>query len=69
MTQPEAIETIKAVCDEMSRASMRLNPAIRSVADAELQAALLKATYQLTIDLEVVKKLVRKKAGESQPLT
>jgi hypothetical protein len=68
MTPQEAAEEIKSTCDEMSKSTLKLNPAIRALDNEELQNSLLQAVYKLTVDLETVKKTLRK-GGSSQPLT
>ncbi|MGB0583389.1 MAG: hypothetical protein ACPGVU_27215 [Limisphaerales bacterium] len=66
MTSAEAEETIKSTCDDISKETLKLTPAIRALEDEELRGKLLEASYKLTIDLEVIKKALRKKGG-SQP--
>ncbi len=67
MTPEEAAASIKETCDEISKLTLRLNPAIRAIDKTELRDELLQSVYKLTIDLEVVKKILRKKADEPQP--
>lgn len=70
MTPAEAADSIKQTCDEMSKATLKLTPAIRALGNQAMQDDLLKATYELTKSLEVVKKIVRKSAtGTATPLT
>ncbi|MEY4199657.1 MAG: hypothetical protein RLZZ265_1397 [Verrucomicrobiota bacterium] len=70
MTPAEAAESIKQTCDEMSKATLKLAPAIRALGNPAAQDELLKASYELTKSLEVVKKIVRKAAtGSATPLT
>ena len=61
MTPEEAAEKIKTICDEMSKATLQFNPAIRALDDEALRGELLQAVFQLTTDLEKVKKLLRGK--------
>ena len=51
---------------EISKETLKLNPAIRSLGNEELQNELLQAVFKLTTDLEVIKKALRKKGGEKQ---
>ena len=66
----EAADSIKQTCDEMSKATLKLQPAIRALGNQAAQEELLKATYELTKNLEMVKKIVRKSlTGTATPLT
>ena len=70
MTPTEAADSIKQTCDEMSRATLKLQPAIRALGNPAAQDELLKATFELTKNLETVKKLVRKaQSGAGTALT
>ncbi|NBV22413.1 MAG: hypothetical protein EBS05_10920 [Proteobacteria bacterium] len=70
MTPTEAAESIKQTCDEISKATLKLQPAIRALGNPAAQDDLLKATYELTKNLETVKKIVRKSlTGTATPLT
>jgi hypothetical protein len=49
---------------------MKLTPAVNGVADPAMKGELLKAAYELTKAVEVVKKLARKaETSEATPLT
>jgi len=70
MTPTEAADAIKQTCDEISKATLKLQPAIRALGNSAAQDELLKATYELTKNLESVKKIVRKSlTGTTTPLT
>ncbi|MBI5800469.1 MAG: hypothetical protein HZA92_07035 [Verrucomicrobia bacterium] len=70
MTPTEAADSIKQTCDEISKATLKLQPAIRALNNQSAQDELLKATYELTKNLETVKKIVRKSlTGTTTPLT
>ena len=70
MTPTEAADSIKQTCDEMSKSTLKLQPAIRALGNPAAQDELLKATYELTKNLETVKKIVRKSlTGTATPLT
>ena len=60
MTRPEASEKIKASCKAIALEMMDLNPAITYLDDQETQEALFEASYELTKQLEVIKKRVIK---------
>lgn len=68
MTPEEAVEKIKSTCDEMSKATLQLNPAIRALDNEALRDELLQTVYKLTIDLETIKKVLRKKGGNDRQL-
>lgn len=70
MTPTEAADSIKQTCDYISKATLMLQPAIRALGNQAAQDELLKATYELTKNLETVKKIVRKSlTGTTTPLT
>jgi len=70
MNPAEAADAIKQTCDEMSKATLKLQPAIRALVNPAAQDELLKATFELTKSPETVKKIVRKAAtGSGTPLT
>ena len=60
MNQEEASEKIKDHCKTIALEMMDLNPAITYLDDQETQEALFEATYELTKQLEVIKKRVIK---------
>lgn len=66
MNRAEAIETIKACCNTISAELTRLTPVVGHLGNKPTQDELLKALFQLTKDLEMVKKLARK--AENAPL-
>jgi len=67
MTPEEAEEAIKNTCNDISKETLKLNPAIRSLGDEALQNQLIEAVFKLTTDLEVIKKALRKKNAGQQP--
>ena len=56
MTQEEAIAKIEAACKVISLEMMKVTPAARNLEDEQTTADIVKASYQLTIELEVIKK-------------
>ena len=60
MNRSEANEKIKGCCKGIALEMMELNPAIASLDDSETQEALFEASYELTKQLEVIKKRVIK---------
>ena len=60
MDQPEASKKIKECCKTIALEMMELNPAIASLDEQEAQEALLEASYELTKQLEIIKKRVIK---------
>ena len=70
MTNAEAIEAIKKTCGTISAEMMKLTPAVNGVTDLAAKGEMLKAVYELTKSVEVVKKLARKaETSETTPLT
>ncbi|MFT4691394.1 MAG: hypothetical protein ACKVHO_13455 [Verrucomicrobiia bacterium] len=68
MTSQEAVEEIKNTCDEMSKSTLKLNPAIRALDNEDLKNELIQAVYKLTVDLETVKKTLRRKGRDGKQL-
>ena len=58
MDRVEASEKIKTHCKTIALEMMELNPAITSLDDSETQEALFEASYELTKQLEIIKKRV-----------
>ncbi len=56
MDKAAAIEQIRDVCNAVSRELMRLHPAVPPLADKEAQDEIYKTVYELTKNLEIVKK-------------
>ena len=56
MTQDEAIAKIEAACKVIALEMMKVTPAARNLEDEQTTADIVKASYQLTIELEVIKK-------------
>lgn len=60
MDRAEASEKIKTHCKTIALEMMDLNPAITHLDDQETQEALFEASYELTKQLEIIKKRVIK---------
>ena len=60
MDRSKASEKIKESCKTIALEMMELNPAIASLDDSETQEALFEASYELTKQLEIIKKRVIK---------
>ncbi|MDC0276460.1 hypothetical protein OAL00_05965 [Verrucomicrobiales bacterium] len=56
MTQNEAIAKIEAACKVISLEMMKVTPTSRHLDDEATTAAVVEASYKLTIELEVIKK-------------
>lgn len=63
MTREEAIEKIEGACKVIALEMMKVTPAARHLGDEETTADVVKAAYQLTIELEVIKKKLIKLKG------
>ncbi|MDF2375635.1 MAG: hypothetical protein P1U81_05300 [Verrucomicrobiales bacterium] len=63
MTRDEAIQKIEAACKVIALEMMKVTPAARQLGDEETTADVVKASYQLTIELEVIKKKLIKLKG------
>ena len=60
MDRAEASEKIKDHCKTIALEMMDLNPTITHLDDEETQEALFEASYELTKQLEIIKKRVIK---------
>lgn len=56
MNREEAIEKIENACKTIALEMMKVTPAARNLGDEATTADIVKASYQLTIELEVIKK-------------
>ncbi len=63
MTREEAISKIEGACKIIALEMMKITPAARQLGDEETIADVAKAAYQLTIELEVIKKKLIKLKG------
>jgi len=58
--KPTAIRQIRDVCNNLSRELMRLHPAVPALADKEAQAEIYKTIFELTKNVETIKKRLAK---------
>ena len=63
MTREEAAQKIEDACKIIALEMMKITPAARQLEDEETTADIVKASYQLTIELEVIKKKLIKLRG------
>lgn len=56
MNREESIRTIEGACKTVALEMMKVTPAARGLDDEQTTADIVKAAYQLTIELEVIKK-------------
>ena len=67
MNRAEASEKIKDHCKTIALEMMDLNPAITHLDDEQTQEALFEASYELTKQLEIIKKRVIKLERRNEP--
>lgn len=67
MNQEEASEKIKDHCKTIALEMMNLNPTIIHLGDKNTQEALFEASYELTKQLEIIKKRVIKLERSNDP--
>ena len=60
MDRAEASEKIKGHCKTIALEMMDLNPTITNLDDEETQEAIFEASYELTKQIEIIKKRVIK---------
>jgi len=70
MQRNEAIEKIQEACKQIALQMMKIQPAVSHLNDQGTQDDIFKASYQLTIELETIKKkLIRlQKRDDSEEL-
>lgn len=56
MDQNEAIDHIEEACKVISLEMMKLTPKAKHIEDQEVAGEVMKASYELTIQLEIIKK-------------
>jgi hypothetical protein len=56
MDKPAAIEQIRSVCNTVTKELMRIHPAVPALQDQEAQADILRAVFELTKQIETIKK-------------
>jgi hypothetical protein len=60
MDSSSALEQIKKSCNAISAELIRLHPATNALGDKETRDEIFKALFELTKQLETIKKLARK---------
>jgi len=69
MDREEAIQKIEGACKTIALEMMKVTPAAKHLGDEETTAAIVKASYQLTVELEVIKKkLIQMKGRDDSAL-
>tara|TARA_R110002096_G_scaffold240324_8_gene432132 strand:+ start:710 stop:922 length:213 start_codon:yes stop_codon:yes gene_type:complete len=69
MTQDEAIQKIEVACKTIALEMMKVTPTARHLDDEGTTADIVKASYQLTIELEIIKKkLIQLKGRDDSTL-
>ncbi len=69
MNRDDAISRIEEACKAIALEMMKITPAARHLGDEEATAEVVKAAYQLTVELEVIKKrLIRLKGRDDSAL-
>ena len=56
MDKSEAIRELRVKCDELSRQITAMHPVVPNVQDAQTQNEIIRALFELTKNVEVVKK-------------
>lgn len=56
MDKPAAIEQIRSVCNTVTKELMKIHPAVAALQDQEAQAEILRAVFELTKQVETIKK-------------
>ncbi len=69
MSRDEAISKIEDACRTIALEMMKITPAARHLGDEDTTADVVKAAYQLTVELETIKKkLIRLKGRDDSAL-
>ncbi len=70
MDRIAATEQIRAACKTISTEMMKIHPAVPGLADKETQDEIYKTLFELTKQVEVIKKrLARLEKSDDAPLT
>ncbi len=69
MNRLDAIRDMRTTCNEISNGITRLHPCVPALADPPTQTGIIKALFELTKQVEVVKKhLIRLEKGDGSTL-
>ena len=60
MDKDDAIKQIRDACNNLSRELMRIHPAVPALADKAAQDEIFKTLYELTKQVEIIKKRLAK---------
>ena len=60
MDKADAIKQIREACNNLSRELMRIHPAVAPLADQEAQDEIYKTLFELTKNVEIIKKRLAK---------
>ncbi len=60
MDKADAIKQIRDACNNLSRELMRIHPAVPPLADKEAQEEIYKTIFELTKNVETIKKRLAK---------
>ena len=60
MDKAAAIKQIRDVCNNVSRELMRIHPAVPALAEKEAQDEIFKTLFELTKQIEIIKKRLAK---------
>jgi len=60
MDRAAATQQIRDVCNSVSRELMRIHPAVPALADQETQDEIYKTLFELTKQVEIIKKRLAK---------
>ncbi len=60
MDKAAAIKQIREVCNNVARELMRIHPAVPALAEKEAQDEIFKTLYELTKQVEIIKKRLAK---------
>jgi len=60
MDKAAAIKQIRDVCNNVARELMRIHPAVPALAEKEAQDELFKTLFELTKQVEIIKKRLAK---------
>jgi hypothetical protein len=70
MDPASAIAQLRSECNQLASGITRMHPCIAKLGNANAQGEIFKAVFELTKQVEVIKKhLIRLEKGEDTPLT
>jgi len=66
MERDESIKQIQEACKQIALQMMKIHPAVQHLKDDDTQNEIFKASHQLTVELETIKKKLIRLQGRDE---